>query len=326
MSSFLIILAGALAVTNPPTAATNATERELGVAAKRADPNDKVDQEFRKLMEQDDEAQAEVDRWIRENQEFAAQGAAIPDAELNRRIRQRFETVRKGYEDFIARHPKHAGVRVAYASFLQETGEEEAALKHLEKARELDPNDPAVWNNLANIHGHTGSVKTAFDYYAKAIALNPDEPVYYHNFGTTVFLFRKDAMEHYGINEQQVFDKALELYAKAMKLDPLDFPLASDVARTYYGIKPPRTEEALNSWTNALSLARDEVEREGVYVHLARIKTHAGRFAEARAHLDAITNAMYADLKRTLTRALNEKEAEAKAAANNAPAAKVDSP
>jgi tetratricopeptide (TPR) repeat protein len=302
---------GALA-TNQPASVGNPGGRKADLSTKAAEADDPVERELEKLMEQDDKAQAEVDKWIRENQEFAAQGAGIPNAELNRRILKRFEAVRKAYEDFIAKHPKHASARVAYASFLGDIGEEEASFNQLEKARELDPNDPAVWNNLANYHGHNGSVTKAFDYYAKAIELNPKEPVYYHNFGTTVFLFRKDAMEHYKINEQQVFDKALELYAQAMKLDPADFPLATDVARTYYGIKPPRTEEALRSWTNALSLAHDEIEREGVYVHFARIKTHAGRFAEARAHLSAITNEMYADLKKTLTRALNEKEAEAK--------------
>ena len=302
---------GALA-TNQPAAVSNSAGRKADLSVKAAAVDDPIEKELEKLMEQDDDAQAEVDKWIRENQEFAAQGAGVPNAELNRRILKRFEPVRKAYEDFIAQHPKHASARVAYASFLGDIGDEDASFAQLEKARELDPSDPAIWNNLANYHGHNGSVKTAFDYYAKAIELNPKEAVYYHNFGTTVFLFRKDAMEHYNINEQQVFDKALELYAEAMKLEPADFPLATDVARTYYGIKPPRTEDALRSWTNALHLAHDEIEREGVYVHFARIKTHAGRFAEARAHLNTITNDMYADLKKTLTRALNEKEAEAR--------------
>ena len=294
---------GALA-TNQPAAVSNSAGRKADLSVKAAAVDDPIEKELEKLMEQDDDAQAEVDKWIRENQEFAAQGAGVPNAELNRRILKRFEPVRKAYEDFIAQHPKHASARVAYASFLGDIGDEDASFAQLEKARELDPSDPAIWNNLANYHGHNGSVKTAFDYYAKAIELNPKEAVYYHNFGTTVFLFRKDAMEHYNINEQQVFDKALELYAEAMKLEPADFPLATDVARTYYGIKPPRTEDALRSWTNALHLAHDEIEREGVYVHFARIKTHAGRFAEARAHLNTITNDMYADLKKTLTRAL----------------------
>jgi len=316
VSTLLIVLIGALA-TNQPAAFGDSGSRKADLSTKVAEVDDPVETELEKLMVQDDEAQAEVDKWILENQEFASQGAGVPAAELNRRILKRFEVLRKAYEDFIAKHPKHASARVAYASFLNDQGEEEASFAQLEKARELDPKDPAIWNNLANYHGHNGSIIKAFDYYAKAIELNPEEPVYYHNFGTTVFLFRKDAMEHFKIDEQQVFDKALELYDQAMKLDPADFPLATDVARTYYGIKPPRTEDALRSWTNALSLAHDQIEREGVYVHFARIKTHAGRFAEARSHLNAITNEMYADLKKTLTRALNEKEAEAKG--TNAP-------
>src|SRR5262249_7048356 len=114
----------------------------------------------------------------------------------------------------------------------------------------------------------------------------------------------------------QVFAKAFELYSNAMRLDPDNFPLASDVAQTYYGIQPLRTDEALQAWTNALKIAHDEVEREGVYVHFARLKLMAGRFAEAHAHLDAITNEMYAQLKTRLTRNLNEKESGAK---TNAP-------
>ena len=36
---------------------------------------------------------------------------------------------------------------------------------------------------------------------------------------------------YYQLTEQQVFDKAFDLYQKALKLDPNNFPLASDVAR-----------------------------------------------------------------------------------------------
>jgi predicted negative regulator of RcsB-dependent stress response len=93
-----------------------------------------------------------------------------------------------------------------------------------------------------------------------------------------------------------------------MRLDPDNFPLASDVAQTYYGLQPLKTDEALNAWTNALRIAHDEVEREGVYVHFARLKLMAGRLDEARAHLDSITNQMYAQLRSRILRNLNEKE------------------
>jgi tetratricopeptide (TPR) repeat protein len=305
------------APTNPQSL-TSSPARAADVSVTAADPNDPVEREFRKLMADDDAVQAEVDKWIQDDQAFAAAGGA-PSATLKQRIQERFESICKGYEDFIKRHPRHAGVRVAYASLLGDMHEEDRAQEQLELALPMDTNNPAIYNNLANIYGHHGPVKTAFEYYAKAIQLNPREPVYYQNFATTVYLFRPDAKEYYGITEDQVFAKAFELYSNAMRLAPDDFPLATDVAETYYGIRPMRTEPALKAWTNALNIAHDEIEREGVYIHFARIKLMAKRFDEARAHLSAVTNDMYTDLKRRVLRNLNEQEAQAKG--TNAPAA-----
>jgi tetratricopeptide (TPR) repeat protein len=293
------------AITNPPVAKS--------VATNSPQSKQTVEQEYEKLMEDDDAAQAEVDQWIQDNEKFAAQGAGLSQQEMKRKIQARFEPIKEAYEDFLRRHPEHAKARIAYGSFLGDLNDEDGAQEQLEKALEIETNNPAVYNNLANIYGHHGPVKRSFEFYAKAIELNPKEPVYYHNFGTTVYLFRKDAKEYYGINEQEVFDKALVLYSNAMRLDPSNFPLASDIAQTYYGIKPTRVEEALNAWTNALRLASDELEREGVYVHFARIKLHAGRFDEARAHLNTITNEHYATLKQRLTKNIGELEAAAKA-------------
>ncbi|HMJ24976.1 MAG TPA: hypothetical protein VK475_04075 [Pyrinomonadaceae bacterium] len=318
MDRLLIGLLGSLLAASQLSAASNAVVQAADVSITATNSGDLVEKDYQKLMDDDDAAQAEVDKWISENEEFKARGAGVPDTELNRRIMARFDPIRKAYEDFVRHHPNHVKARIAYGSFLGDLHDEEGAQTQLEKALELNAKDPAVYNNLANIYGHGGPVKKAFEFYAKAIELNPREPVYYHNFGTTVYLFRTDAKEFYGINEQQVFDKALDLYSNAMKFDPTNFPLASDVAQTYYGIKPERTQEALKAWTNALSIAHDEIEREGVYLHFARIKLQNGQFAEARAHLNSVTNAMYDTLKARLTRNLNERESKSKE--TNAPA------
>jgi tetratricopeptide (TPR) repeat protein len=322
VSNLLIGLVSALLVTNLTAAVTNFVGNPTRVAVKATDTNNPAETEFQKLMDADDAAQAEVDQWIRDNQAFAAKGAGESDAGLNKRILARFAAVRAAYDDFLARHPDQARAHLAYAGFLQDIHDEDAALPHMEKSRELDPKNPATWNNLANYYGHCGEVKKAFEYYAKAIELNPAESVYFHNFGTTVYLFRKDAKEFYNLNEQQVFDKALDLYAKAMKLSPRDFPLATDVAQTYYGIKPLRVEEALKSWTNALAVAHDETEREGVHLHFARVNWLAGRTNEAHAHLLTVTNAMYAELKQRIARNLDAIAHESKA--TNAPRATPD--
>ena len=60
---------------------------------------------------------------------------------------------------FLAKHPNHVRARIAYASFLGDINDEEASQTEYEKALKLDTNNPAIYNNLANIYGHTGPVK-----------------------------------------------------------------------------------------------------------------------------------------------------------------------
>jgi tetratricopeptide (TPR) repeat protein len=310
MSTLLIGLLGLLAATNPPATFSNLVKQTNGVAVKAPDPDDPVHRELKQLMAQDDAAQAEVDDWIVENQKFAQQGGGVPRAELNQRIVKRFEPIRKGYEDLLKRHPEHVAARVAFASFLNDLGELDEAVVQLEKARDLNPNDAAIWNNLGVYYsdGHHGPPIKAFPSFEKAVELNPKESLYYHNFAVTVYMYRTDAKEYYHINEAQVFDKALGLYAQAFRLDPTNFPLATDFAESYYTIRPLRTDEALVAWTNALNIAHDDLEREGVYIHLARIKMLAGRYAEARAQLTAVTNESYTELKTRLTKSITARE------------------
>ncbi len=308
MNKLLIGLLGALMTTNQALASSNVIQQNINISIPITNSNDTAEMELKQLMAKDDAAQAEVTKWTQDNNAFAAQGAGESKAELNRRIMARLNGIRTGYEDFLRRYPDSAGGHLAYGSFLNDIGEEEAAMRQNEKASRLDPKNPAAWNNLANYYCENGLLTNAFTDYAKAIELNPAEPVYYQNLATVVYLYRKDARDFYHINEQQVFDKSLALYRKAMQLDPGNFRLATDCADSYYEIRPLRTNEMLAAWSNALQIAHDDIEREGVYIHLARIKMLAGRYAEARAQLDAVTNSKYADLKHSLERSITERE------------------
>ena len=341
MSDLLVGLLSALVATNPPAALSNLVQQRTGlslpVAEAAADP---FAGKLRQLMEADDAAQAEVDEWIRAGQKERADRPETDEEKVSirGRILRRFAPVRKGYEDFLEAHPQHAGARLAYGSFLNDIGDEEAAEAQWEKARECDPKNPAAWNNLGNHYGHGGDVRKAFAYYAKAIELEPGESVYYQNLATTVFLFRKDAMDFYHLTEQEVFAKAMDLYRQALARDPENFRLAAEVAQTYYGIKTPKTadaeadaragrklaEEALAAWKFAYKLASLDLERESVQLHFCRWQINLGQFEEARRSLAVVTNEALSVSKRTLVRKLDVREATARA--TNAPAARASRP
>ena len=333
MNDLLIGLLSALVATNPPAAVSNLVQKRTGLSVAVAKSTDPLERALQQLMTDDDAAQAEVDEWIKAHNLSGAKETDVEQAIFRARILRRFAPVKKAYEDFLAAHPNHAEGRLAYGSFLNDIGDEQAAEEHWEKAREADPKNPAAWNNLANHYGHNGDVRKSFEYYSKAMELDPTEPVYVQNLATTVFLFRKDAMEVYGITEQQVFAKAMALYHKAMALDPENFSIAAELAQTYYGIKLPKfddtnatrqaeqklADEALAAWKVAQNLSRNEAEREGIHLHYARWQINTDRYSEARKSLAAVTNELWAASKKTLVKKLDGREEAAKGT-NAAPA------
>lgn len=322
MSTLALGLLSALLATNPPAAVSNLVNQRTGLRLEIPDPHDPVEQRYHQLLEEDDEAQAEIDRWIQDQRKLDPKEAELAQLTLRSRIRQRMATVRQHYQDFVELHPRHVRARIAFGGFLTDLGEEDEARQQWEKALEVAPNNPAIWNNLGNYFGHAGQVGKTFEYYGKALELDPNQPLYHQNLATTMYLFRKPAQDYYRITERELYARVLQHYRKALTLDPTNFPLATDLAQTYYGFKPPLTgdavrdrealrahyEEALAAWQGTLKLARDEIEREGVYVHLARVLIELARTAEARRQLDLITNGMYFNVKGSLLKKAEAQE------------------
>jgi tetratricopeptide (TPR) repeat protein len=306
VTNLLIGLLSAVLSTNPPAAVSNLAAEKTGVSIQIVNANDPVEAAYRKILLDDDAAEKDILKWSDDAEAFSGAGAGDPKLTLHARIRRRLDGIKAEYEDFISHHPDHARIRLAYGSFLHDTDDEEGAIVQCEKARELDPKNPAAWNDLANYYGDIGPVKKAFEYYAKAIELDGRQSVYYHNLAERVYQFRQEACEYYHLTEQQVFDKSLGLYRKAIELDPDNFVLVTDYAESFYSIKPPRWQDGLAAWTEALKIARDDVEREGVYIHLARMNINLGQYEAARRNLNEVTNSMYTILKNRVTKRMND--------------------
>jgi tetratricopeptide (TPR) repeat protein len=319
VSDLLAGLLGAVLATNSPQAVSNLVAEKTGFSIPVINTNDPVEREYYQILLDDDAAEKEVLGWMDNADAFEKAGGGKASPTLNLKIQQRLDVVKKEYQDFIQLHPKHVNARLAFGSFLNDNNDDDGAFTQWDTACQLAPDNPAAWDDLGNWYafGHHGQVKKGLECYDKAIQLNPNQSVYYHNLAVTVYMYRKDASEYYHLEEQQVFDKALALYRQAIKLDPDNFVLFTDYAECFYGTNPPRWKDGLAAWMEALKIAHDDGEREGVYIHLARIHLKLGDYDQARANLDLVTNVNYADFKKRLTRNLNAALDKAK---TNAPA------
>ena len=329
MSDLLMGALSLLLATNRPVALSNLVSDTLAPFAGTAavDPTDPTEIEFQAILKDDDDGEDEIEKILA----HAPPPNPTPSADLmpqreavRKQLVEVINRVRGKYENFLKTHPNHVRARLAFADHLDTHGEDYEVLEQLKLALESDPKNAVTWNNYANHFAHVGPITNGFAAYEKAIELRPFEPLYHFNYGTTVFLFRKDAMEYFRCDEQAVFERALQEYRLCRKLAPSSFRYAYEYAQTYYGVKPvPSTtpeekraaelhlaEQALTAWREALAVSDNETDREGVFVHMARWQIKMGRWEEARANLANVTRPEHAELKARLSRNLVAKVSE----------------
>src|SRR6266542_468132 len=74
----LPVMLALLADAGAAAAATNTFLPPKAASTNALASNDPVEKEYQQLMADDDAAQAEVDKWIKENRAFTAKGAGVP--------------------------------------------------------------------------------------------------------------------------------------------------------------------------------------------------------------------------------------------------------
>ena len=129
MNDLPIGLLGALVATNQPLAVSNLVQQNTGVSVSIPNPNDPAEKELQQLMVDDDAALAEVDQWIRTTTRSRQQGAGESKEALNPRIMRPARILSAPITPaFSQRHPDSARGYLAYGSFLNDIGDEEAAM------------------------------------------------------------------------------------------------------------------------------------------------------------------------------------------------------
>ena len=313
MVALLAALVGSLLLAEPSSPSSGRLSTNAVPAAGMT--NDVVEREFQAILARDDAAQAAAADLIATEEQSKDPLAAPFRVTLRARLDQRFQPVRDAYVDFLLQHPNHARCHLAFGSFLLDVGDESEALVHDEKARDLEPGNPAVWNNLGGLYARLGRIPEALSSYEEAIRLNGSEAAYPHSLGTLMCLFPREAAAQLHCDETQVLAQAITHYQTALRLEPENFEYAQDLAETFYGQRPakPDTEEArkvlgkqaLGAWTNALERATLNIQREGVYLHMARWHLRLKSEKSALECLQRVTNNALLDLRRELQAQIN---------------------
>jgi len=164
----------------------------------------------------------------------------------------------------------------ALGSFYFTQGQAEQALPYFRRVTLLAPEYVIGHNNLGAAYMLTGSFDQAVHAFENSLALGPDRNAY-SNVATAQFFLRN-------------FEKAAELYQRAIALSPEDYMLWGNLGDTLGQLG--RDREAREAYTHAAQLAEGlraiDAGDPNLQVSLARYYARLGRADEASRILDAI--------------------------------------
>src|SRR5277367_5671844 len=107
-------LLSAMLSTDPPQAVSNLAVEKTGVAATSVNTNDPVENEYNRILLDDDAAEKDVLRWADDAEAFNKATGSDPKVTLHMRIQQRLDTVKSEYQDFLQLHPEHVNAHLAF--------------------------------------------------------------------------------------------------------------------------------------------------------------------------------------------------------------------
>lgn len=175
------------------------------------------------------------------------------------------------YEALLKACPDHEhGLHYLGLAFAQ-LGDMDSALHYLQQALRINPKNPALHNNLANVYKKLGQEVLAIDSYQQALTLDPDYAQAHNNLASL-------------LQRQGEFTKALQQYRLAVHAEP-DFT-AAHFNLGLLLLKMNQLAAAETQFRNVLSLNPDYPEAS---FYLGVLALEKNQLAQAKqAFLDAL--------------------------------------
>ncbi|HVZ62998.1 MAG TPA: tetratricopeptide repeat protein [Lacunisphaera sp.] len=171
------------------------------------------------------------------------------------------------YETTLARNPASWVAQLNLGTALDEAGQTEAALPHLQRALALKPDFPETLNSLGNVLNRLGRPAEALPLVERAVQLQPKFALAHNTRGVALMALGSTA-------------EGTAAFARAVELDSA-LPLAH-VNLAWALANQNRIDEALTQFETAARLQPDAADLDFKW---GLVLAQAGRLADAVAHL-----------------------------------------
>lgn len=175
------------------------------------------------------------------------------------------------YKETILMSPKNWKSYFGYAYFLTQVGRHDEAIENYKKVLDLTPGNALALNNIAVGFFYKNEFKSAAEFFELAADSDPNSSV-----------FANTGNMYYSSGD---FKKAAYFYEKALRLQPSNYQLMSNLGDTYKFISGQKIT-ADSYFNSAIKFAEEEIENNKniarSYQYLARGLAYFGRIDEAK--------------------------------------------
>ncbi len=179
------------------------------------------------------------------------------------------------YLGFAAKYPKNAQAYNELGLIIFDLGRPHDAATYWKRALARKPDYPEAHNNLGSYFSKFGSPEYALLEFDRAIELDPSKAVYHLNRATELYSSRDAAAYVYGWGLPRIYEEVMKEHRLARDLAPDDYSYARQYAETFAGAKffglAPDWDASIEAWKHCLKLKLTELERDQVFVNVARI-------------------------------------------------------
>ncbi len=203
-------------------------------------------------------------------------------------VQRRKDLLRRAYEIGLQRYNSNGRLHNYYGELIYDGfGEYAAALKEWNLALSHDPNLSTAYNNLALHYFHNGMHERGLENLDKALELDKNNPDYLYNMAQMYLAYWPDIRKYREWDDKKIYKEAMKLSKKAVRYAPGDFSLLQDYAVNFYVAENFKVEakwkDAAAAWRAARKQAGTPDEVFYTWLNEARawIRHDAANKAEA---------------------------------------------